>query len=180
MDTQDCSNHKKEVAELWRDVIGFEGLYRVSDFGNVLSCSRKFKPNGGRMKPKKTKLGYLEVCLTKNRKKYYPLVHSLVAKAFIPNPAKLSQVNHKNGNKYNNKAINLEWVTSSQNIKHAFDNGLMIQPKGGDAYNAKLTESQARYILNSNERTTLLARKYSVAASTITSIRKRITWKHLN
>lgn len=70
---------------------------------------------------------YLYVSYTdENGKQKHVLVHRLIAKAFVPNPDKLPQVNHKDGDPKNNRADNLEWVTASQNIKHAYDIGLMF------------------------------------------------------
>lgn len=71
-------------------------------------------------------------------------IHRFVANAFIPNPDRLPEVNHKDGNKMNNSAANLEWVTRSENVKHAFDNGL--QPKGLSTYKGKFTTEQREEI----------------------------------
>ena len=76
--------------------------------------------------------------------KFYPL-HRLVAEHFIPNPDKLPQVNHKDGNRYNNAVSNLEWCTSRHNIKHAYANKLKTN-NGSYNPNSKLTESDVRKI----------------------------------
>ena len=70
------------------------------------------------------KNGYAKVSLLKNGKSKQANVHRLVAEHFLPNPMKLPQVNHKDGNKHNPEAINLEWVTPKQNSIHAYENGL--------------------------------------------------------
>lgn len=123
--------------EVFKDVLGYEGLYQVSNFGRVKSLKRKNVFYCGLKKeylerPVKEKIlnfsksnrGYLQVCLTKNGKYKTYTVHRLVAKAFIDNPLNKKTVNHIDGNKLNNCANNLEWATSSENNKHAFDNGL--------------------------------------------------------
>ena len=69
--------------------------------------------------------GYLAVDLYENGERKTKRVHRLVAEAFIPNPDNKTEVNHKDGNKLNNNVSNLEWVTSKENVRHAWDNGLM-------------------------------------------------------
>ncbi len=101
--------------EIWKDIEGYEGLYKVSSDGRVMSFYRGEKP----LFPLRTTSGYLMVYLTKNRKAKYKAVHRLVASAFVPNPHQKTQVNHIDGNKHNNCANNLEWVTPSENVLHA-------------------------------------------------------------
>lgn len=74
-------------------------------------------------------VGYKQIVLYKNGKRNYKRVHILVATAFIPNPEKLPQVNHKDGNKTNNNINNLEWTTNRINTKHGYDNGLYTTHK---------------------------------------------------
>lgn len=98
---------------MWADINGYEGLYRVSDKGEVFSqITNKV------LRPSKHRCGYLQVVLSKNGQLHYVTVHRLVAKAFIPNPENKRQVNHKDGNKENNSVDNLEWYTSQENIVH--------------------------------------------------------------
>gem|GEM_PF-734995 len=116
-----------EKEEYFLDVPGYEGLYQVSNNGNIKSLSRKFKNRtyGGEiMKGSIDRDGYKKVLLIKdkNKKKYF--VHRLVGLAFIENDLSHPVINHKNGNKLDNNADNLEWVTISQNNIHALRNGL--------------------------------------------------------
>ena len=119
--------------EVWADIKGYEGLYQISTFGNVKSLSRPVKhSNGGtkilRERMLKTrvnsKTGYREVGLSRDGKQKYHLIHKLIAEAFIDNPHRLPVVNHIDGCKTNNDIFNLEWATYSENIRHAFANGL--------------------------------------------------------
>ena len=107
------------MIEVWKPVIGYEGLYEVSDQGNVYSLVSNKTVNSGLTTKK-----YKRVCLTLNGKKKFHHVHRLVAEAFISNPFNLPQVNHKDGDKQNNAAENLEWCSASDNMKHSYDSGL--------------------------------------------------------
>ena len=112
--------------EVWKDVVGYEGLYQVSDRGNVRSVARKDsigRKCGGRiLKPKPNTNDYIRVGLCKNGIRKNKRVHRLVAEAFIPNPEKLPQVNHKDENPSNNELSNLEWCTSEYNSNHGTRN----------------------------------------------------------
>lgn len=107
------------MAEEWRDVVGYEGIYQVSSLGRVMrtSCRGVAKQ---RILCTIYHSRYMVVTLYKNGKGKQMLVHRLVAQAFIPNPDKLSQVNHKNGNRKDNRVENLEWVTAEENIMHSY------------------------------------------------------------
>lgn len=96
----------------------FPGYY-ITDNGEVLSKNGKWDKTLVKLKPQKYR-GYLYIGLHKNKKIYKRAVHRLVAEAFIPNPENKPQVNHKNGNKADNRVSSLEWVSASENIQHAF------------------------------------------------------------
>lgn len=108
-----------ERIEEWKDIEGFAGLYQVSNCGRVRSLRK-----GILLRPAKNKFGYMYCALSKNGKLHGKKVHRLVAQAFVENPLKRTQVNHKDGNKANNNADNLEWCTYSENTMHAVNNGL--------------------------------------------------------
>ena len=113
------------MEEIWKDIIGYEGRYQISNFGRVKSLLKKHRKNKDSfMDIRKNKGGYLTAGLRSATKKANPQVHRLVAIAFIQNPESKPQVNHIDGNKENNYAVNLEWVTASENIIHAFKTGL--------------------------------------------------------
>lgn len=119
--------------EEWRDVVGYEGLYQVSSIGRVKSlfryrdCGPKgLQPMPERMLKQSRDKGqskYLHVSLSKGGNVKTWSVHTLVAFAFIPNPNGLPMVNHKDTNKVNNCADNLEWTTRIGNAQHAVANG---------------------------------------------------------
>ena len=111
------------MQEIWKDIKDYEGLYQISNLGNVKSLIRS-STNAIIMKPKLSTSGYYSVMLYKDgtHKTFY--VHRLAALSFIPNPDNKPQVNHKDGNKLNNTLENLEWVTISENQKHAISHGL--------------------------------------------------------
>lgn len=110
--------------EQWRDVVGYEGLYRVSNYGNVFSV-RKDRL----LKTETTNKGYLRVCLRKDGKEKHLKVHRLVANAFIPNPNNYPQVNHKDEVKTNNCAFNLEWCTNDYNAHYGTRNERVAKAK---------------------------------------------------
>lgn len=108
------------MEELWMAINGFDGLYEVSSLGRIKSLRRnkitpQQKQNGGYLLVHLHNKGYRKACT----------VHRLVAMAFIPNPNNKGQVNHIDGNKQNNKVANLQWVTGKENMRHAFNNGMM-------------------------------------------------------
>ena len=112
--------------EVWKDVVGYEGVYKVSDKGNVYSVRRVSSIGrriGGRvLKPAPSTGGYLQVQLCKNGKVKSKLIHRLVAEAFIPNPKKLPEVNHKDENPSNNELSNLEWCDAGYNVNYGTRN----------------------------------------------------------
>lgn len=121
--------------EEWRDASGYEGIYRVSSAGNVMSVEHSLIDSAGRKRHfparlltptigKDPRYGYAHLSLTKDGIAKRVWLHRLVAETFIPNPNNLPQVNHKDGNKSNNHIDNLEWCTVAHNLKHAVETGL--------------------------------------------------------
>lgn len=106
-----------------KDISGFEGSYAVTKEGRVWSYPKNTKGRshcGKFLKPSTNGKGYLRVFLGDKNSGYRRyFVHRLVAEAFIPNPRKKPQVNHKDRDKHNNAVSNLEWCTNQENIKHA-------------------------------------------------------------
>lgn len=145
--------------EKWRDIKGFEGRYQISNHGRVRTISRILKPWNANGHYQNIYLG------AKNLRR----IHRLVAENFLPNPEQKQQVNHKDGNKNNNHATNLEWTTRAENIRHAYKNGFMKQ--------AKLTTKMVKEIRASSSSKQELSQKYGVALHTIQRVRNNRTWK---
>ena len=114
------------MQEIWKDIEGYEGLYQISNFGNVRSLHWNHSDNVKLLTPFLNG-GYLRIGFRVNKVLKNYLIHVLVAKTFVPNPNNKPQVNHKDGNKLNNHASNLEWVTVSENIIHAQNNNLITK-----------------------------------------------------
>lgn len=142
--------------------------YTITEFGEVINnrWNRKVKPqpNGK---------GYLRVHIAGKMR----FVHRLVAEMYVPNPNNYPQVNHKDGNKTNNHASNLEWVTNSGNREHAVKNGLHIH--GDKCPWAKLSSKKVEYIRQHPEISPKeFAKMYGVTPSAIRNARRGVTWKN--
>jgi hypothetical protein len=152
------------------DFVDINDDYRISNHGEVYSLK-----SGRYLQPQIMKNGYLK---TSYKIGSSTLIHRLVAEAFIPNPNKFSEVNHKDGNKRNNRADNLEWVTPKGNMAHAVAQGLMSR-KGENHKMVKLTEADVIAIRGSLLTGNALAEKYSVSIGLISMIINNKRWKHI-
>lgn len=122
--------------EIWKDIKGFENHYQVSNYGRVRSMTKKVNTGmynqeyaikkGKIIKPSSYR-GYYLLTLSKENKRITKPIHRLVAQTFIPNPNNLPQVNHKNGVKTDNRVENLEWVSCKENVRHAWQTGLISE-----------------------------------------------------
>ena len=158
--------------EIWRDILGYEGLYQVSNFGRIKRCSRILSVgiNGW---------GYETIALCKNGHQKSCTVHRLVAEAFLPNPDNLPQVDHLNGNKADNRVENLEWVTPKENIQRASRNGQL--KCGVENCNAKLSKADIIYIRKNSDRLTKkqLAKMFKVDRKVIERILNKTSYKNI-
>lgn len=120
-------------AIVYKDIEGYEGFYQIINCGKIWSIDRTVKDNnrdfyrtlkGKELSQCKSSNGYLDVKLLKDGIQNTFTSHRLVAEHFVSNPDNKPCVNHKDGNKENNYYLNLEWVTHSENTKHAYENGL--------------------------------------------------------
>lgn len=123
--------------EIWKDIENYDGVYQVSNLGRVRTKDRMIERKyhngyvrkGQIIKLQKDKDGYLKIHLYKNGKPKMYRVNRLVAETFISNPNNLSQVNHKNLDKQDNRVENLEWISAIDNVRHAANFGLYHHPE---------------------------------------------------
>ena len=174
---------KDKNMEVWKDIDGYIGLYKISNLGNVKALLKKTKfGNNYKIYPDrivntwKDKKGYCYVTLSDNGIKKNYLVHRLVCQAFLNNLENKPQVNHIDGIKYNNNLINLEWCTSKENINHAIDNKLM-NIKGISNYQSKFSEKQIIEIRNNKLSQQKIANIYNVSQSIISRIKLLKSYK---
>lgn len=169
---------------MWKAVLGYEGLYEISDDGRVRSIDRQLPDRyvcGRILRQHHSGKGYLSVALCKNGKSTTVYIHVLVANAFIPKPQSTKRlvINHIDGDKNNNTIGNLEWVTYSENNQHAYDSGL--KARGERYYNSKLTAEQVAEIYANGKYDTYenIAKRYGVSKASIRDILIGKSWKHL-
>ena len=166
------------MLEQWIDVSNFPD-YQVSNHGRV-----KNKKTGKVLKTHLNR-GYLRVGLYEGKIRKYKLVHRLVAEAFIPNPNNYKYINHVDGRKTNNTIKNLEWVTATENMIHAYKAKLrpIVNTKGEKNGFAKLTRDKATEIkilaLQGNLTQKEIATKFGVSKSTVQDIKLGRRWKHI-
>lgn len=123
------------MTEIWKDVVGYEGLYQVSNLGRVKSLPKQvgFRPQQEKLTAIFIdKRGYCKTNLYKNNTHKQVYVHILVGQAFIPNVADKPQINHIDGDKTNNTVENLEWCTAKENVRHAYTTGLKHGKAGAE------------------------------------------------
>ncbi len=106
--------------EEWRDIVGYEGIYAISNKGRVKNVT-----TGRILSPQDNGKGYFKIALSKGQSERKHYIHRLIAEAFIPNPLGKKEVNHIDSNPSNNTISNLEWVSSSENTKHAVYKGAL-------------------------------------------------------
>jgi hypothetical protein len=158
-----------EIAALVRDLILHDHAVEMPDYptyyvtpdGRVFSASRRFLC----LRPGKKPGGYRFVGLRNHEGLHYEMVHRLVAKAFIPNPKCRDEVNHKNGNKDDNDVANLEWVTRSENARHAVATGLMVAPR-------KLEEKDREAVRIAVGSYRAIGMRFGICAPTVCNIKR--------
>ena len=176
------------TGEVWLDVPNYEGLYMVSNLGNVKSLNRDlgFYRNG---KPKRRSGKVLKPQIIKD---YYAVslgkagvikiyrVHRLVALAFVPGRTKKKWVtNHKNGKKLDNRADNLEWCSPSDNLSHAYNSGLRTRKiRRSASIDARKAKSIKRLALD-GARTGDIAKAHNVSTGIVRHIKAGRTWKYI-
>lgn len=177
--SQSTPAHQAEQEE-WRPVVGYEGWYEVSNLGRVRRVGAGRGSTVGRiLRTRPDRNGYRLVELHRERRRHGENVHRLVAAAFLgPRPAGM-EVNHRDRDKMNSALANLEYVTPSENVAHAYRTGVV--PRRGERHGmAKLTAEQVREIRAARGTLKRIAAQYGVAMATIHMIRSGQTWGHLD
>lgn len=162
--------------EVWKDVVGYEGLYEVSSFGRVKNKAT------WRILKHTTIHPYFRVTLSKGGTHIQYSVHRLQAAAFLPNPHNKPQVNHKNGNKKDNTLSNLEWVTISENVLHSYANGFQkVKLPPISFLLQKLTPEQVKEIRNSRGLVSAckMAKVYNISKKVILNILHGVSYKNI-
>lgn len=168
--------------EIWRDIPGFETKYEVSNFGNVRGLPRHTghqRIKGKTLKPFQSDCGYFYVNLCRKNNPKHTAIHRLVCQVFHGNaPEGCTDVNHKDGNKSNNFAGNLEWMTRPANQLHAADIGL--KPHGEESHLSKLTLAQVQEIraLKGTMSQRKIADRFSVSQTCISKIFRNVKWRN--
>lgn len=169
------------MSDEWRPVVGYEGLYEVSNTGKVRSLNyMKRKGYVKELKPNTDKDGYKTYALS-NGKTLTKKAHRLVAKAFIPNPDAYPIINHLNGIKDDNRVENLEWCTRSHNSQHSFDKlgreGLKGEANGASKLIWEDVNEIKRLLPYYKQKT--IAEWYDIPPERVSSIAREVTWKHV-
>lgn len=179
--------------EIFKEIAGYPN-YLISNYGRVRTKSRKVRYIHSVTKKEHYRLtndrfliqyenkrtGYKFIQPRVNGKPKNETIHRLVALTFIPNPNNYNIVNHKDGNKHNNKVENLEWCTDSYNHEHATKNGL--KAKGSQIFSSKLNESSVlaiKKLIKQGWADSELSSLFNVSRSNISMIRLGYTWKHI-
>jgi len=172
---QNFAVNKKNAT--WLPVVGYEGIYEVSDKGDIKSIARKIIIGNGNcsflpekiMKQKSERNGYRRIKLCNNGNFKTLLVHRIVASSFLKNPEIKKTVNHKNGIRHDNRIENLEWTTNSENQIHSFKNGRVHIVK------KRLSTEQIKEVIkfiNNGLSQAKIAKMYSVSQPTISNYLK--------
>jgi len=169
------------MEKIWKDIVGYEGLYQINNFGEIMSIK-----SGLLRKQQLNCKGYPVIKLNKNNVTTGYIVHRLVAQAFINNPDNKEEVNHKDSVRHNNRVNNLEWVTRSENLKHSYREGnkLPNTPIGEKCPWAKLTEKDVKLIkqmkfVDPELKPKIIADYFKTNIGNIYSILGGYNWKHI-
>ncbi|ATC61752.1 NUMOD4 motif-containing HNH endonuclease [Pseudolactococcus raffinolactis] len=166
--------------EVWKDVLGYEGYYQVSNCGRIRTVENRpymeqqydldlYKQHF--LSPSKSPNGYRHITFCVNGIKKTKSIHRIVAEAFLPNHSDKPEVNHIDGNKENNHVENLEWCTASDNQRHAFRTGLQFNGRSRKIGLENL-ETGERLNFNSQKEASLFLGKHDAYIRTKTSKKK--------
>ena len=167
--------------ENWNAVVGFEGVYEVSDCGNVRRIARGKGAVLGKNRKLVNRGGYRQVILSAGNKVTLHWVHRLVAFAFLgPPPSPVAHVNHLDGDRANNHLSNLEWTSASGNLAHAYRIGRrsVSETQRSRVFNEEDIRA-IRKLSEDGARTAVIAGMYGVTRASIGAIISRRTWAHV-
>lgn len=163
--------------EGWKDIPDYDGKYQASTLGRIKSSMTHNGTSERILRQTPTRKGYVSCGLYKNKKRASFLIHRLVALTYVPNPENLPEVNHKKGDKKDNRPCAIEWNTHDDNVSHAVENSLI--QKGEKCHSAKLTDKDVLKIRASNFNAEYLSEIYNVSKNTIWQVKRRSTWTHI-
>jgi len=171
------------MEEIWKDVKGYEGLYKASSLGRIKTVERTINYGNFVGFVKKEMFirqhfrdGYYYLSLSKNGVSKTKRVHRLIAEAFIPNPENKQEVNHIDCNKINNCVDNLEWCTPRENMKHAYENNRI-------KHGASLTDGKIMLIREMHRNginKTVISNVFKISNQYVSKIIFKRAWKHVS
>lgn len=170
--------------EIWLPVLNYETIYQVSNYGRVKSLERPRSKACNAIRDKVIKQSFRGLYLKVDISDYSHIprtisVHRLIGVAFVDNFENKPQINHIDGVKTHNWALNLEWNTRVENAKHASKLGLLPNQKGESHSQSKLTHKEVLEIFNSDIPPYTISEKYQVSPASIYDIRKGRKWSHI-
>jgi len=167
------------MKEQWKIIRGYDGIYQISNFGRFKSHRNGrwgYLSEGKILRGANAPDGYNYIRLFKNSNHEVKMTHRVVAEHFIDNPDNKPHVNHIDGNKLNNFIGNLEWVTKSEDLKHAYRTGL----KGSKFTKLKRGEVlQIRSLVEAGEKQKDVAKRFNTSPQNVCNIMKRKSWKYI-
>lgn len=164
------------MQEEWRDVIGYEGYYIVSNTGKIKRI-KKMPGTSCKILKQTYSYGYSHVNLSKQNTLKRIRVHKIVCQAFLDNPNNKKSINHIDNNRSNNNLSNLEWCTAKENYEHSRIQGR--NTRGEKQHSSKLNEESVKEIKKSKLNNAELGRKFNVNKSSIRMIRIGKNWSHV-
>lgn len=151
--------------EIWKDIEGYEGLYIVSDKGNVINIK-----NGGKIKRNANLKGYRIISLWKNGIGKMYRVHRLVAQAFIPNPERKPCIDHINGNRSDNRVENLRWVTNKENQNNPVTKNKFKNRKAKAHHEIQIEQVKNGVVIKIHQSIHSAARELNITATNICAV----------